>query len=446
MKKGLLFFVLFILLVSRSISSNAQYSIPAKMQWWYESRFGMFIHFGSYSYLERGEWVFSVENWSKSEYQTKCSSHFNPLNFNATEIVSLAKNAGMKYIVITAKHHEGFAMWKTSVQSFKDTTDSKLFDLYHFANFKRDILAELKAECDKQGIKFCLYYSILDWNHPSQQISKGDIVFSTIASSKAKADYIVDMKAQLKELIENYNPAALWFDGDWCLNNDSINLSQWWTAKDGIDLYNYLITINPKLVVNERVKRGHGLGDYECPENTVPEKALSRPWETCRTLNGSWGFDASKENNYQKSDSLIIEMVKTISRNGNYLLNIGPRGDGSVSEKTKAVLNDFGNWMKINNESLIGTTGSPFKIEPSWGYYTKKGNNLFLHIIQWPSNGEIQIPLLKNTIKSISLLHNHKLLGYSKKENYNFILVPNKAPDMVDSVIKIELTNSVETQ
>jgi len=438
MKKGLLFFVTLFILINSSIKINAQYSIPPKMQWWYEARFGMFIHFGSYSYLERGEWAFSVENWSKFDYQTKCSSHFNPINFNASEIVSLAKNAGMKYIVITAKHHEGFAMWKTNVLSFKDTTGTMLYDLYHYANFKRDILAELKAECDKQGIKFCLYYSILDWNHPSQRISKGDIVFSTIASLKAKADYIVDMKAQLKELINNYNPAALWFDGDWCLNTDSTNLSQWWTAKDGIDLYNYLVTVNPKLIINERVKREHGLGDYECPEQTVPNKPLKRPWETCTTLNGAWGFDASKENSYKSSDSLIIEMVKVISRNGNYLLNIGPRADGNVPEKAKLILNDFGKWMKPNCESVIGTTGSPFESEPSWGFYTKKGNNLYLHIIKWPNERSIQIPLLKGSIKQISLLKNHELLKYSTINNSIIISIPEKPIDNIDSVIEID--------
>ena len=170
MKKNLIpaIIVLFTLLLISSYS-NAQYKIPPKMDWWYNGRFGMFIHFGSYSYLGHGEWAFSTENWTKTDYQTKVSAHFNPVDFDAGEIARLAKRAGMKYLVITAKHHEGFSMWKTNVQSFKDTTGTKMYDLPDFTPFKtRDILQELKDSCDAEGIKFCLYYSILDWNHSSQ--------------------------------------------------------------------------------------------------------------------------------------------------------------------------------------------------------------------------------------------------------------------------------------
>jgi alpha-L-fucosidase len=141
------------------------YSIPPKMQWWYEARFGMFIHFGSYSHYGHGEWEMFLNKWSKEDYQNKITKKFNPKHFNAKEIVSLAKQAGMKYIIITAKHHEGFCMWNTQVDDFKDYTNTTTFDLYHYLGFERDLLMELKKECDKQGLKFGLYYSILDWNH-----------------------------------------------------------------------------------------------------------------------------------------------------------------------------------------------------------------------------------------------------------------------------------------
>ena len=171
----------------------------------------MFIHFGSYSYLGDGEWAFYNQKWTKANYQTQVSAKFNPVNFNAASIVGLAKKAGMKYLVITAKHHEGFAMWDSKVASFTDTTGKKLYTLPSYAGFKRDLLAELKAECDRQGVTFALYYSILDWNHPSQTIRSTG--YTTMASMTARANYIRDMKAQLQELLTRYDPAVLWFDG-----------------------------------------------------------------------------------------------------------------------------------------------------------------------------------------------------------------------------------------
>src|ERR1035437_9103274 len=165
-----LFVVLFITMLFSVQKATAQYTIPAKMNWWYESRFGMFIHFGSYSYLAQGEWAMPG-GWSKTDWQTKVSANFNPINFNAGTIARLAQKAGMKYLVITAKHHEGFCMWDTQEESFKDVTGTKAFDLPGFTAFKtRDILKELKDSCDVVGVKFCLYYSILDWEHPSQTI------------------------------------------------------------------------------------------------------------------------------------------------------------------------------------------------------------------------------------------------------------------------------------
>jgi alpha-L-fucosidase len=240
----------------------------------------MFIHFGSYSYLGRGEWAFFNDNYWKSKYQTQVSSKFNPVNFNAGTIAGLAKQAGMKYVVITAKHHEGFCMWQTAVQSFKDTTGTTLYDLPDFTPFgTRDILQELKDSCEAQGLKFGLYYSIMDWNHASQKANHSTY-YSDMISTTARTNYINDMKAQLSELITKYHPAVMWFDGDWTYNSGSPTLKSWWTKSDGIDLYNYLISLDTNLVVNERVCRGFGLGDFECPEQTVPAAPLSRQWET----------------------------------------------------------------------------------------------------------------------------------------------------------------------
>jgi alpha-L-fucosidase len=419
-------------------TATAQYIFPPKMNWWYEARFGMFIHFGSYSYLGRGEWAFSVESWTKTNYQTQVSAHFNPVNFNAGEIARLAKNAGMKYLVITAKHHEGFCMWPTEVQSFKDVTGTKMYDLHGFTEFTtRDVLQELKDSCDAQGIKFCLYYSIIDWNHSSQ--TGGG--FTSMVSMEARAAYIEDMKTQLNELVTRYHPAILWFDGDWDLNLTPVTLTDWWNAADGRDLYNYVVSLDSTILVNERVKRGAGLGDYECPEQTVPGAPLGRPWETCQTMNNAWGYNAGSENTYKTSKTMIQELVKVVSRDGNYLLNIGPRGDGSVTNGSKTILNGFGSWMSIYSESIYGTTRSPYSVEPKWGFYTKKTGKLYVHVFTWPANRLLKVPSLTNTINKIYLLNDTtSSLSYYDSTGYIRITVPVNAPDSINSVVVIDVS------
>jgi alpha-L-fucosidase len=420
-------------------AARADYNVPARMAWWSDARFGMFIHFGSYSYLGRGEWAFSAENWSKTNYQTQVSAHFYPSNFNAAAIVSAAKAAGMKYIVITAKHHEGYAMWRSQVPSFTDVTGTTLYNLYDYSGFQRDVLRELKNECDGQGIKFCLYYSILDWCHPSQT-NNPSAYFSVMSSLTAKTNYVTDMKAQLTELITNYQPAVLWFDGDWCGNPNPATLNNWWVHADATNLYSFLLSLKPDLVVNERVKRGLGLGDFECPEQTVPAAALARPWETCATMNGAWGYASWAEGNYRSTTTLLREMVQVISREGNYLLNIGPKGDGSMTLGSTNVLAQFATWMNVHGESVHGTTGSPFGTsEPSWGYYTKRAGKLYAHVLTWPGT-QLAIPALSNTITRVYLLNDtNTSLSYADNGAGITITLPASEPNAMDSVVAIEM-------
>lgn len=448
-KYACFFVVLFVTMLSSSQKVVAQYSIPAKMNWWYESRFGMFIHFGSYSYLAKGEWAMS-NGYTKTTYQTQVSAKFNPVNFNAGTIARLAKRAGMKYLVITAKHHEGFCMWDTQVASFKDATGTKVYDLPGFTAFKtRDILKELKDSCDAVGVKFCLYYSILDWNHPSQLISRGTsannwYTYSTLTSATAKANYIADMKAQLKELIDNYHPALLWFDGDWTYNFGAYTYGttspdKWWTKADGVDLQNYLRGLDPNLLMNERVFRGAGLGDWDCSEGSILATANSRPWETCQTMNNSWGYN-STDNKYKITKALILELVQNVSRDGNYLLNIGPKGDGTVPSESISKLDSVGDWMDIYSSSIYGATRSPFTSEPAWGLYTKKSGKLYAHVFSWPTNGLLKVPSLTNTINKIYLLNDPTtLLNYKDRLGYIRISLPANAPNPISSVVVIDV-------
>ncbi|MCD9879952.1 alpha-L-fucosidase [Streptomyces guryensis] len=421
-------------------SAAEAYSVPSKMAWWYQARFGMFIHFGSYSYLGHGEWAFSTENYTKSGWQTQVSPHFNPAGFNADTIADLALKAGMKYLVITAKHHEGFAMYDSDVASFTDTTGTKQYNLHDYTAYQSDLLAALKSACEARGIKFGLYYSIMDWNHSSQTINR-NTNYSDMASMSARSAYITDMKAQLQELLTKYDPAILWFDGDWCGNPSTPTLTDWWTQSDGADLYNWLISRKPSLVVNERVKRDVGLGDFACPEQTVPAAPLSRPWETCATMNGAWGYNAGAENSYRSVKAIVQEFVTVVSRDGNYLLNIGPKGDGTPTPGSVAILQGLASWMTTYSDSVHGTTASPFTAEPSWGKFTKKDGRLFAHVFTWPTSGTLQIPLIHNTVNRVYLMNNPTAsLSYTVSGGNINVSIPTTAPNANDSVVVVEVT------
>lgn len=431
--------LLLFLAMSGLMKMHAQYKIPPKMNWWYDARFGMFIHFGSYSHLGHGEWAFSNENWNKTDYQKKVSTPFNPEKYDANEIVRIAKDAGMKYIVITAKHHEGFSMWGTKVKSFKDTLGQKMYSLPRYTSFgKRDVLMELKKACEANGIEFCLYYSILDWGHASQTINHVDgDTYSTMKSETARLAYVRDMKAQLKELVTRYRPAVLWFDGDWTYKADQRTPERWWIKEDGVDLYNYLMKLNPDMIVNERVCRSFGLGDFECPEQKVPEKPCDRQWETCQTMNKSWGYNEN-DHEYKSTKALIQELVRVVSRDGNYLLNIGPKGDGTVPSQTADTLQKVGEWMRAYGESIYGCTRSPFATELEWGFYTKKENKLFAHVFSWPANGTLTIPAMANPVQQIYLLNDpQKALNYTVESGEIRIFLPKNAPSELNSVVVV---------
>ncbi|MEE4546615.1 alpha-L-fucosidase [Streptomyces sp. V4-01] len=417
------------------------YTVPSKMDWWYQARFGMFIHFGSYSYRGHGEWAFSNENWAKADYQAQVSAPFDPVSFDAAAIAELAANAGMKYLVITSKHHEGFALWDSGVAGFTDTTGTRRYTLPGYTAYRGDLLAALKRECEARGVAFGLYYSIMDWNHPSQTIRHNGTTFTRMSSLDARTAYVAGMKAHLQELLDRYDPAVLWFDGDWCGNPSSPTLDDWWTEADGADLYAWLIARKPGLVVNERVKRDFGLGDFMCPEQTVPAAPLQRPWETCATMNGAWGYNAASENSYRSVQAIVREMVTVVSRDGNYLLNIGPKGDGTVTAGSVTILKGLAGWMAVNGDSVHGATASPYATDPSWGTATKKDGRLFAHVFTWPPDGVLRIPALTNPVDRVHLMSDPSAaLAYTVSGGLIAVSVPAAAPDAVDPVVCVEVS------
>jgi alpha-L-fucosidase len=419
-----------------------------RMGWWREARFGMFIHWGLYAVpageyqgqrgKEIGEWIMSWANIPRAEYE-KFAPRFNPTAFDAVEWVRIAKNAGMKYIVITSKHHDGFSMFDSRVSPY---------DLVDATPYRKDVMKALSAEARRQGLKFCFYYSIMDWHHPSQT-ADGAGKHPTAGDRKTKidparkAEYVGYMKAQLKELVTAYDPEVLWFDGEWV---------DWWTEPDGQELYAYVRGLKPSLIVNNRIGKGRrgmeGLskedqqyaGDFGTPEQQIPASGLKGvDWETCMTMNDTWGFKSYDEN-WKSSETLVRQLIDAASKGGNYLLNVGPTAEGRIPGPSVERLAAVGRWMQVNGEAIYGTTASPFTAPLSWGRATSKPGLLYLHVFDWPANGELKVPGFGHTVKAATLLANRAAqVAISTSPDGLTLRLPSERPDPIATVVALQL-------
>jgi alpha-L-fucosidase len=414
----------------------------ARMAWWREARFGMFIHWGLYSIAAgewngkniwgSGVWLMNTANVPVAEYE-QLAKQFNPTRYDPAAWVRLAKAAGMKYIVITAKHHEGFSMFDSKA------TD---FNVVKATPYGKDLLKPLADECRKQGIKFCTYYSIMDWHHPAQYPNSPKEYDPTNVYPERKGEYISFMEKQLKELIEGLDPEVLWFDGEWLT---------WWNEDDAVAVYNYLRKLKPSLIINNRLGTGReGMagfdkgdrryaGDFGTPEQEIPGTGLSGvDWESCMTMNGTWGF-RKDDKNWKSVETLVRNVINTASKGGNYLLNVGPMSDGEIPQASIERLEGIGKWMAVNGESIYGTTASPFE-KLAWGRCTQKPDKLYLHVYEWP-NGELVVPGLKGTVEKAYLLADpdKKALKVSRSGDEVAIQLPEKAPDAIASVVVVNL-------
>lgn len=416
-----------------------------RMEWWRDARFGMFVHWGLYAvpagtYQGRrvdgiGEWIMNSAHIPVAEYE-KYAGQFNPIGFNADDWVRTARNAGMKYIVITSKHHEGFSLWDSKV------TD---YDIMDATPFKRDILAELAKACKKYKVKLCFYYSIMDWHHPDAQAPFYPNYNDTSKSNPNFSRYVETyMKPQLAELINNYGPlGVLWFDGEWIKD---------WTEPQGKALYAWLRELQPDLIINNRVGKGRqgmeGLnksddeyaGDFGTPEQQIPATGLPGvDWETCMTMNDTWGFK-SYDDNWKSSEDLIRKLADIASKGGNFLLNVGPTPEGLIPQPSVDRLEAMGKWMAVNSESIYGTTASPIGM-PDWGRCTAKGDKLYLHVFNWPADGKLSVALPNASVAKAYLLADKKKakLPVTSDSAKVVVSVPRTAPDAVDSVIVLTL-------
>jgi len=392
-----------------------------RMRWWRQARFGMFIHWGLYSvpagYYHGvpaqgyGEWIMNHKKIPIAEY-AGFASEFNPGGFDATAIAQLAKEAGMKYIVITAKHHEGFAMFHSQVDGF---------NIYDATPFKRDPIAELSAACRKAGLHFGLYYSQnLDWHHPGGGGNNWDPAHQ--GDSDAYVNGVVI--PQIKELLTNYGPIDdLWWD----IPGGVI------TKRRADVIYQTVQDLAPNIIMNNRLGGGYG-GDYSTPEQTIPKAGMgSRDWETCMTINDTWGFKKD-DTNWKPTPVLLHNLVDIVSKGGNFLLNVGP---DSTPEADR--LRQIGAWLQVNGESVYGTTAGPLTQKPGWGCVTRNGRTLYLHVFNWPKDGQVVVPLGNFAATAGLLAAPGQPLTVGTSAAGLVIQGPSQAPDALDSVIKLQL-------
>ncbi len=411
-----------------------------KLSWWREARLGMFIHWGLYSLMAQGEWVMYFKRIPVKEYE-KLAHDFNPVPVDPEQWVLMAKDAGMKYIVITAKHHDGFSMFRTDVDPF---------NIVDGTPYGKDIMLDLAKACQKHDIRLCFYYShVREWRHPQAQSLEmsspdrygnyGNFWDYPDECRKNLQTYIDTFdKPQIRELLTQYGPIGiLWFDTPSLIRPDQ--------AQSLTDLVR---ECQPDCLVNSRVGDFvdfdyHSLGDDE-----VPEFNNGVDFETPMTICDAWGYNNSPGNRYKDNKTLIRQMIDIVSLGGNYLLNVGPDSMGEIPAEARERFRLIGEWMRRNSEAIHGTTASPFHAKPSWGRVTATSHALYLHVYEWAES--ISLTGLQSVVRQLTLLDDPDQpvawkqtacgdLGYDRLE----ISLPAGRPDPNASVVKLSFDEPV---
>ena len=438
-----------------SVPGETREARDARMAWWRDAKFGMFIHWGVYSVpagkygtnTNYGEWIMNSAKIPVAKYQAYAKK-FNPVNFDAAKFVSAAKDAGMKYIVITAKHHDGFAMF-----------DSKACDwnIVKATPYEKDPLKALAKECRKQGMKLGFYYSQdQDWNNGGSAAHGGHW---DKAQDRNMDDYVDQIVIpQVTELLTRYGeeiPAVIWWDTPISLTKDQAERINTAVQK-----------LRPGIIQNNRLchdKNSQGLqffrGDTETPEQYIPPQGYpGRDWETCMTMNNHWGFNEC-DNHWKSTESIIRNLCDIASKGGNYLLNVGPDSLGEIPQESVKRLAEVGRWMKVNGAAIYGSGPTPFNIlqgsydsvkkdkkgkpifNPEWNWrISSKPGHYYLMVFAWPTNGSITIPAVTQKLKSATLLANPaaKLSVSQDKKGTTVSGLPSIAPDPIASVIDLQ--------
>lgn len=424
MKSGCRNIWVFVFLFTGNLVAQPVIKTPAKcIKEFMDKRFGIFIHWGPVTL--RGTEI----GWSRGEQvptdeYDKLYKEFNPVLFNADAWVKAAKDAGMKYLTITAKHHDGFCLWPTAASDYS---------IMH-GPFKRDIIGELATACKKQGISFCIYCTVLDWHDPDYPVHR--MGKDTTGNMPV---FVKRMKAELKELITKYHPAMLWFDGYW---------EKPWTAAYGNEIYQYIKSIDANIVVNNRLGKDYSgldkaeaVGDFLTPEQQIGKLNMKEPWESCMTIAEQWAW---KPNDKMKSLKQCIQaLVRSASGNGNLLFNVGPMPDGRMEARQITRLKEMGDWLKIYGESIYGTKGGPFVPVESYGA-TRKGTKIYVHIFERKEE-TLKLPVIPGITITKTYFLKGKPLTWQQDGTGIELQLPSAMPDANSNVIVLETDKDTES-
>lgn len=392
------------------------------MTWWHDAKFGLFITWGVYAVPGVSEWVMNQQKIPVATYK-EYAKEFNPVKYDPNAWVQMAKNAGMKYIVITAKHHDGFALFDTKASNW---------NMVQATPYGKDLLKPLAEACRKNGIKLGFYYSqSQDWSNGGT--TKGGNWDP--AQNRDMDDYIDKVVTpQVRELLTQYGegiPAILWWDTPQDMTEPRVKR-----------VLNVVNELQPNVIQNNRLGKGYP-GNYKTPENFVPVSGVSGDWETCMTMNRHWGY-SKNDHNWKSAASIIQILANIASKGGNFLLNVGPTPEGEIPQPSVERLQAIGQWMKVNGESIYGTQAGPFATL-SWGCATRKGDRLYLHVFKWPKDGVLRVPLLSNAKAAWMLSAPDQKLEIAKEEKRLTIKVPATAPDESDAVVVLKLDGEPKT-
>ena len=389
-------------------------SVEARLEWWKDARFGMFIHWGPVSIKGTEIGWSRGREWTVEEYDT-LYKQFNPVNFDALEWVRVAKAAGMKYIVFTSKHHDGFCMWDTKY------TDYNIMN----SPFKRDVMKELSEACKKEGIALGFYHSTCDWHHP-------DFPLTSPGGSVKRESFNLDryteyLKNQSVEIIKNYGPLlVMWYD-----------VPQQFDSVRGQGVIDHIRKIQPDILVNNRTG---AKGDFDTPEQRVGNFQNTRAWETCMTIGRQWAW---KPNDEVKSlEQCLHNLIRSAGGDGNLLFNVGPKPDGTIEPLQVERLKEMGRWLNKYGHSIYGTRGGPFK-PADWGVSTRKGNTVYLHILKWSGESpKITIPDIGTDIVKATLAVGGEV-KYTKTGDSFVIEFDGKLLQPVNTIVEIEYAGNV---
>ena len=404
----------------------------ARLAWWTDARFGMFIHWGLYAQAARHEWVKKNERMTDAEYQ-KYFDTFDPDLYDPREWAREARRAGMKYAVITAKHHEGFCLFDSKFTDYKATNTPA----------RRDLVRQWVDAFRAEGLRVGFYYSLLDWHHPSYTIDRNhpqsastDAEYETLNAGRDMAVYRQYIKDQVRELLTSYGKIdVIWLDYSFTSSPHGKGRADW----DSVGLLKMVRELQPGIIVNDRLDLVDVPGgwDFRSPEQFKPAEWVTMngvrvPWETCQTFSGSWGYYRD-ETSWKDSRQLIELLVDTVSKGGNLLMNVGPTGRGTFDARAEDRLAAFGRWMQVNGRAIYGNTQAPdgFKAPPNTLLtYNPKTNRLYVHLLVWPM-GELVLPGYAGKVQYAQLLHDASEVRMSTRKDTTWIDEAARAGDLV---------------